>query len=296
MVDKLVDQYLNFLVVERGLSQNTLASYSRDLIRYISYLRQHDIIRIEKTNCFHVSDFLSHLKRKGLSAKSRARNLVSIKGFYRFLIKEGLLSENPTSRIHPVKIPRRLPHILSVEEVDRLLIEPNPSEPLETRDTAMLELLYATGLRVSELVGIRLNDVNLKIGYLKTLGKGSKERMVPVGNAARERIEQYLFTNRHRFLKGKESIYLFVGRSGKRLTRQWFWKIIRKYAKRAGITKRITPHSLRHSFASHLLERGADLRSVQMMLGHSDISSTQIYTHVTRERLKAIHHQYHPRG
>lgn len=296
MVDKLVDQYLNFLVVERGLSQNTLASYSRDLIRYISYLRQHDTIRIEKTNWFHVSDFLSHLKKKGLSAKSRARNLVSIKGFYRFLIKEGLLSENPTSRIHPVKIPRRLPHILSLEEVGRLLIEPSPSEPLETRDAAMLELLYATGLRVSELVGIRLNDINLKIGYLKTLGKGSKERMVPVGNAARKRIEQYLFTNRHRLLRGKESTYLFVGRSGKRLTRQWFWKIIRKYAKRAGITKRITPHSLRHSFASHLLERGADLRSVQMMLGHSDISSTQIYTHVTRERLKAIHHQYHPRG
>jgi len=295
-MDQLLDQFLDFLIVERGLSKNTLDSYSRDLTRYIRYLKKEHVSHIKETNYLHISGFLSELKEMGLSVKSRARNLASIKGFYKFLIREGVISENPTTYIHSFKTQRRLPLVLNMEEIDRLLAEPDLSNTLEVRDSAMLELLYATGLRVSELVKIRLNDINLEAGYLRTLGKGSKERIVPIGRIAQNRIMKYLHSTRQGLLKEKQSIYLFISRSGKGLTRQGFWKVIKKYAKRAGISKRITPHSLRHSFASHLLERGADLRSVQMMLGHSDISSTQIYTHVARERLKDIHRQYHPRG
>lgn len=295
-MDQLLDQFLDFLIVERGLSKNTLDSYSRDLTRYIRYLKKEHVSHIKEANYLHISGFLSELKEMGLSVKSRARNLASIKGFYKFLIREGVISENPTTHIHSFKTQRRLPLVLNMEEIDRLLAEPDLSNTLEVRDSAMLELLYATGLRVSELVKIRLNDINLEAGYLRTLGKGSKERIVPIGRIAQNRIMKYLHSTRQGLLKEKQSIYLFISRSGKGLTRQGFWKVIKKYAKRAGISKRITPHSLRHSFASHLLERGADLRSVQMMLGHSDISSTQIYTHVARERLKDIHRQYHPRG
>lgn len=295
-MDHLLDQFLDFLIVERGLSKNTLDSYSRDLTRYIRYLKKEHVSHIKETNSLHISGFLSELKEVGLSVKSRARNLASIRGFYKFLIREGLILENPTTHIHSFKSQRRLPIVLNMEEVDRLLMEPDSSNTLEVRDSVMLELLYATGLRVSELVKIQLNDINLEAGHLKTLGKGSKERIVPIGSIAQNKIMKYLHSTRQGLLKGKQSVYLFINRSGKGLSRQGFWKVIKKYTKRAGISKRVTPHSLRHSFASHLLERGADLRSVQMMLGHSDISSTQIYTHVARERLKDIHRQYHPRG
>jgi integrase/recombinase XerD len=295
-MDHLLDHFLDFVVVEKGLSKNTIDSYSRDLSRYIRYLKQKDVFRIEETTHLHVREFLSELRKMGLSEGSRARNLASIKGFYRFLMREGLVSENPAKYIRALKIQKRLPTVLSSEEVDCLLMEPGSYDPIETRDAAMLELLYATGLRVSELVALRLNDINFEAGYLRTLGKGSKERIVPIGRAAQNKILKYLHSARQRLLKHKESVYLFVNRSGTKLSRQAFWKAIKKYTRRAGIAKRTTPHTLRHSFASHLLERGADLRSVQMMLGHSDISTTQIYTHVTREHLKRLHRQYHPRG
>ncbi len=295
-MDHLLDQFLDFLVVERGLSKNTIDSYSRDLSRYVRYLKQRHVSRIEETTRLHVREFLSELRKMSLSEGSRARNLASIKGFYRFLLREDLISESPAKYIRALKIQKRLPTVLTWEEVDGLLMEPGSHDPIEVRDAAMLELLYATGLRVSELVAVRLNDISFEAGYIRTLGKGSKERIVPIGRAAQNEILKYLHSARQRLLKHRESVYLFVNRSGTRLSRQAFWKAIKKYTKRAGIAKRITPHTLRHSFASHLLERGADLRSVQMMLGHSDISTTQVYTHVTREHLKRLHRQHHPRG
>jgi integrase/recombinase XerD len=241
-----------------------------------------------------IRDYLGNLTHE-LSKRSQARNVSAIKTFFRFLVSEGKMKENPARLVETPRIQQKLPDILSVDEVERLLLQPDVATPLGQRDRAMLELLYATGLRVSELVHLRLLDVNLEAGFVKTLGKGSKERMVPFGEKARQAIKTYLSDGRSALLKEGHPPYLFLNFRGKPLTRQGFWKIIKNHGIMAGIKKNIKPHGLRHSFASHLLEAGADLRSVQLMLGHADITTTQIYTHVTRERLKELHGTCHPR-
>ena len=295
-MEQLLDQFLNYLAVEKGLSLNTLDSYSRDLIKYLDFLTTKGIKDISETSDLTIISFIPILKKEGLANRSIARNLTAIKMFYKFLTEDHHIKSNPALNIETPRRESKLPHVLSIEEVDLLLQNPDKSTTLGLRDAAFLELLYATGLRVSEIVSLSLNDINLEAGYLIAYGKGSKERLIPIGEVAQNLIKEYLKKSRPTLLKNKQSQYLFTTRSSKPMTRQGFWKLIKKYALAAGIKKNITPHTLRHSFASHLLERGADLRSVQMMLGHVDISSTQIYTHVTTERLKKIHSQYHPRS
>jgi integrase/recombinase XerD len=264
--------------------------------KYLAFLRDRNIKDISETSDVTISLFLSSLKKASLSHRTIARNLSSIKMFYKYLAENKHIPGNPALTLDTPKGAVTLPHVLSIDEVDLLLQQPDRSKPHGLRDAALLELLYATGLRVSELVGLRLNDLNLEAGYLIAFGKGSKERLVPIGEVAQNVISEYLHRARSRLLGTNRSSFIFTARKGKPLTRQGFWKIIKKYSQTAGILKNITPHTLRHSFASHLLERGADLRSVQIMLGHADISTTQIYTHVTSERLKKIHTQFHPRA
>ena len=291
-----LDRFLHYLIVEKGLSKNTIEAYSHGLNRFLNYLRGKGTEEVREISKLDIREFLLFLKRKGLSSKTLARNLVSIRVFLRFLTEESILSANPAEEIESPKTAKTLPEILSLEEVETLLEQPDPQIPQGMRDRAMLEMLYATGMRVSELTRLQVNHVHLDAGYVLVYGKGSKERIVPIGNEAIEWARRYMGETRERLLKKRESPFLFVNRSGKPMSRQYFWKSIKAYGRRAGIRKRITPHLLRHSFASHLLERGADLRSVQLMLGHVDISTTQIYTHVTGERLKKIHQRYHPRG
>ncbi len=291
--DLLADQFIQHLRVERGLSKNTIEAYSRDLKRFLQFLEQKHLSPLRVTQD-HVTAYMVSLEGD-LSIRSAARNLSAIKMFFRFLVSDERIAQSPVRLLNTPKIPQKLPEVLTHEEVDLLLSKPDPSVPKGQRDRAMLELLYATGLRVSELIGLTVTGVNLEAGYVRTLGKGAKERMVPMGAKALEALKDYLEEGRIGFLKGKTSGFLFLNNRGGPLTRQGFWKIIKQYGLAAGIRKKITPHSLRHSFASHLLEFGADLRSVQVMLGHADISTTQIYTHVTRERLKQIHERHHPR-
>jgi integrase/recombinase XerD len=295
-LDELADQFINYLVVEKGLSKNTISSYSADLSLYLDFLKANGISRIVDSDTALVLNHLILLRNGGLGPRSRARHLVTIRGFYRFLLQEKLMKTNPAKMVDLPKTGRKLPGVLNVEEVTVLLNAPDPSKPLGLRDGAMLELLYAAGLRVSELVSVGLVDINLEACFVRVLGKGSKERVVPIGQTARERVSVYITSARPVLLKGRPCPHLFVTRLAKPMTRQGFWKILKQAARKAGIPRNITPHTLRHSFASHLLERGADLRSVQVMLGHVDISTTQIYTHVAPEQLKAVHTQYHPRG
>ncbi len=291
--DLLLDAFIAHLKVERGLAGNTVRGYSRDLLRFLTFLETLDRAPEEATR-EDVSAFVGSL-RGGLSARSAARNLSAVRMFFRFLVAEGKIRTSPARLVEAPKLPRRLPEILSPEDVDRLLVQPDSSRPAGSRDRAMLELLYATGLRVSELTGLKLQNVNLEAGFVRMMGKGSKERVVPMGDKARGALQAFLAEGRPALLGNRTSSYLFVNARGRPLTRQGFWKIIKRYGRSAGIRGSITPHGLRHAFASHLLEGGADLRSVQIMLGHEDISTTQIYTHVTRERLKRIHEKHHPR-
>jgi integrase/recombinase XerD len=291
-----LDRFLNYLIVEKGLSKNTIEAYSHGLNRFLNYLRRKGMEEVREISKLDIREFLLFLKKKGLSSKTLARNLVSIRVFMRFLTEESILSANPAEEIESPKTAKTLPEILSLEEVETLLEQPDTQIPQGMRDRAMLEMLYATGMRVSELTQLQVNNVHLEAGYVLIYGKGSKERIVPIGNEAMKWARRYMGETRERLLKKRESPFLFVNRSGKPMSRQHFWKSIKAYGRRAGIRKRIAPHLIRHSFASHLLERGADLRSVQLMLGHVDISTTQIYTHVTGERLKKIHQRYHPRG
>jgi len=295
-LDTLADQYLNYLLIEKGLSAKTLDSYGSDMAMYLSFLEENKIINISDADTPVILKHLISMRDAGLGARSRARHLVTIRGFYRFLVQEKILKHDPTRLIDLPKSGLKLPDVLSVEEVRLLLSTPDVKIPAGSRDTAMIELLYAAGLRVSELINLKLQDVNLEAGFVRVFGKGSKERVVPIGLFAKQRIDDYLKTARPLILKNIPSRYLFVARAGKPMTRQGFWKLIKRYALKAGFNKKITPHSLRHSFASHLLEGGADLRAVQLMLGHVDISTTQIYTHVAREHLKKIHEKFHPRG
>ena len=304
----LVDEFVNYLTIEKGHSQNTIESYQRDILKFLNFIFPHpsplegegqgeggigDFNKVEQKG---IIDYLMYLRDMNFSSASVARHLVSIKVFYKFLNGEGFISINPTENIESPRLLRKLPDFLTIEEVDKLLAQPDPNKNLGVRDIAMFEVLYATGLRVSELISLKINDINLERGYIITFGKGSKERVVPIGKSAQDKLKRYLEESRHSLVKGKGGDELFVNRFGGKMTRQGFWKIIKRYALLADIKKNISPHTLRHSFATHLLERGADLRSVQQMLGHADISTTQIYTHVVRERLKEIYDKHHPRA
>ena len=291
-----LDHYLNYLAVERGLANNTLDAYGRDLARYLDYLESQKIEALENISAAVVLRFLSHLKNAGLSPRSRARALAALRTFHKFLVREKITKDNPTDQVVSPKSLTALPHTLAPLDVESLLSSPKGDSALAWRDRAMLEIIYATGLRVSELVSLKLSDLQMDVGYLTAFGKRSKQRIVPLGETAIAALQEYLQNGRPGLEKQKGSHFLFLNRSGEGLTRQGFWKIIKRRALEAGISQSITPHTMRHSFATHLLENGADLRSVQAMLGHADISTTQIYTHVTRERLRKMHAEHHPRG
>ena len=286
--------FLDYLSIERGLSPNTIQSYRRDLEKLQYFLREK--YSIEKACEKDIAEFIKYLGKLNLSSRSIARCLSAIKSFYKFLILEGVIKVNPTSNFSSPKIWLSLPRYLSFEEVEKLLSLPDESSEIGLRDKAILETMYATGLRVSELITLKLENLNLEHGYLKCAGKGGKERIVPLGEIANQKIKSYLKFSRDKLLKGEKSEFLFVNYRGKKLTRQGLWKIIKSYATKIGLRSKITPHILRHSFATHLLEKGADLRSVQLMLGHSQITTTQIYTHITRERLRRLYEKYHPRA
>jgi integrase/recombinase XerD len=295
-LDTLVDQFLNYLIFEKGLSEKTIESYSSDLSRYLNFLRQNGVKDIASAETPLILKHLIALRKSGLGSRSCARHLITLRGFYRFLAQEKIIAYDPAKLIDLPKSGLKLPDVLSVPEVELLLNIPDMNQPIGKRNAAMLELLYAAGLRVSELVNLKFLDVNLEACFVRVLGKGSKERIVPFGLFAKNKMDDYITNARPLLLKNGISQFLFVARKGHPMTRQGFWKLLKQYAKQAGIKKKITPHSFRHSFASHLLEGGADLRTVQVMLGHVDISSTQIYTHVARDHLRMIHEKYHPRG
>jgi len=297
MLGHEIEDYTHYLRIERGLSDNTIESYRRDLLQYHHFLKKSLHIKTWKqVTRKEIMKFLYFLKDDGKSTATIARAISTIKSFHQFLVRDKVVSEDPSFHIEAPRKERRLPEILSSKEIEAL-INIEGEEPLALRNKAMLELLYATGLRVSELIQLQVSDLHLMMGFVRCLGKGDKERIVPLGDLATEALETYLSKGRPKLIKNNsDSNILFLNHHGRPLTRQGCWKIIKTIAKRAHIDKRITPHMLRHSFATHLLENGADLRAVQEMLGHSDISTTQIYTHVTRTRLKDIYDSYHPRA
>ncbi len=295
ILDPLAERYLSHLRVEGGLSVNTVEAYRRDLSKFHSYLHRAGVVPLGPLTTETLTGFLRSLHEARLSRASSVRCLSAIRGWLRFLMRERMIDENPTIGLAPISRGVRLPKTLSQEDVTALLDLATGPTPEDLRDRAMLELLYATGLRVSELVMAEVALVNLDVGYLRVTGKGAKQRLVPMGEGARQLLQQYVAEARPRLLKQRSSRYVFVSRRGGPLTRQAFWKLLRRRAQRAGITQVISPHMLRHSFATHLLEGGADLRSVQVMLGHANIATTQIYTHVERGRLKRVHNKYFPR-
>ncbi len=286
--------HLDYLAVEKGLAKNSLSSYATDLRRFGEWLAEHSM-ETDSVQRQHIVRYFQSLRAAGISARSIARALAAIRGLFRFLVAERHLKHDPTENLDNPKLWATLPKSLQPEEVEALLQAPDRTSPEGLRDAAMLELLYATGLRVSELIRVKVEDVVLDAGFLRTIGKGSKERIVPFGDTAREAIVAYLERGRPHFNR-RNDIHLFLSNRGRPMSRQSFWMKIIKYARQAGFTSRISPHVLRHSFATHLLENGADLRSVQLMLGHSDISTTQIYTHVSRARLQKMYDQFHPRA
>ncbi|MCA9809150.1 MAG: site-specific tyrosine recombinase XerD, partial [Candidatus Dadabacteria bacterium] len=277
-MDDLLDSFLSYLVVEKGLSENTLESYGRDLKKFLLFIKSRGITSAREIKYGDILDFMTRSREEGLNATTIVRSMVSVKQFFKYLLSEKVLSEDPTAHIKTPKMKKAIPGVISLDDVESILGAPDESTPEGLRDAAMLEMLYATGIRVSELIGLKLNDVNFELGFVVVYGKGSKERVVPIGDKAREKLLSYLRDSRPALLKGREAKALFVTRRGAGMTRQGFWKIIKAQALKAGVTKKISPHTLRHSFATHLLERGADLRTIQVMLGHSDISTTQIYT------------------
>ncbi len=291
-----VEEFINYLAVERGLANNTLLAYRRDLKKYSAYLAKKNIKDIKMIRREHVTDFMYDQKKKGLSSTSICRGLAAIKMFHRFLVRERFLDQDPTHLVDTPQIWKKIPSVLSSSEVEAMINAAKGKGWQPVRDKAILELFYASGMRVSELLHLKVDDINLELGYVRCMGKGSKERIIPVGRRACEAVGKYCQTARKRLAKDKTVNFLFLSRLGKMISRQSIWKIIKNCAQKAHIKTEIKPHTLRHSFATHLLERGADLRSVQEMLGHSDISTTQIYTHVDKERLKTIHKQFHPRG
>ncbi len=295
-MQKLHDSFLSYLAVEKGLSTNTLESYGRDLSKLFAFLDKQGVNDIDGVGIAELRSYIAHLSKQGFSARSIARSVVSIRQFFKFLLAREIIKDDPSALLESPKMSKSIPSVISLDEVELILGAPSDAKPEGIRDRAMLEMLYATGIRVTELISIRLNDVNFEHGFVIVYGKGSKERIVPIGEHSRESLGTYLKSARQSLLKQKESQYLFVTRRADKMTRQGFWKIIKNYALVAGVHKKISPHTLRHSFATHLLERGADLRTIQLMLGHSDISTTEIYTHVETERLKEVHKKHHPRS
>lgn len=297
MLDRLKD-FIHFMVVEKGLSKNTIVSYERDLKSYLTYMvKVEQIQSLNEITRIHIVHFLHHLKQQGKSAKTLARHVASIRSFHQFLLREKVTENDPSVHIETPQTERSLPKVLSLTEVEALLDAPSEKGPLPLRDKAMLELLYATGIRVSELINLNLEDLHLTMGFVRCIGKGNKERIIPIGKTATVVLEEYIKDGRPKLSsKQRQTEALFLNHHGNRLTRQGFWKILKGLAKKANIEKELTPHTLRHSFATHLLENGADLRAVQEMLGHADISTTQIYTHVTKTRLKDVYAKHHPRA
>lgn len=284
-------EFTDFLMVERGLSEHTLSAYNNDLRQYIEFLRANDIDHFTRTTRLTITSFVKELRERGLASTSIARKIAAIKSFYQYLQRERLIDRDPSADIERPKLGRYLPKVLNQNEVTKLV-----EQPTDLRDRAILELLYGGGLRVSELIRVNVQDINLTTGYVRCLGKGSKERLVPVNQAAIKAIAGYLEQVRPEVLLREQERALFLNYAGRRLTRQGIWKVVKEAAKEAGIAKEITPHTLRHSFATHLIENGADLRSVQEMLGHADISTTQLYTHVTKRRLKEVYSAAHRRA
>ncbi len=292
---QVIDRFLDAIWMERGLSENTLGAYRADLLALNQRLTGQgvDLVAASKSD---ILDYISWRVDGGAKPRSTARQLSSFRRFFRYLLREGAISDDPTAQIAMPKIGRALPQSLTEEEVDALLGAPNVSESLGHRDRAMLELLYATGVRVSELINLKMSQVNLNQGVLRIVGKGDRERLIPLGDEAQDWLKEFIDGPRVEILLERQSEYLFPTRRGDHMTRQAFWHIIKRYAKKAGVRKKLSPHTVRHAFATHLLNNGADLRVVQLLLGHSDVSTTQIYTHVARERLKDMHARHHPRG
>ena len=293
----LLDEFSDSLWLEDGLSRNTLESYRRDLNKFAAWLEQQRSVPIMETTHADIQGFLAHLyTQQKAKATSTGRAISSLKRLFRYLLRQNKISVDPTLQIAPPKLPRSLPKSLTEQDVETLLNAPDVLTPLGMRDRSMLEVLYATGLRVSELVTLTVAQVSLDMGVVRVMGKGSKERLVPLGEEALDWIRRYLAESRPVLLTGKLSDAMFVTQRAEAMTRQMFWYLIKKHARHCGLNKSLSPHTLRHAFATHLLNHGADLRVVQMLLGHADISTTQIYTHVARERLKQLHAQHHPRG
>ncbi len=291
-----MESFSHYLAVEKGLAQNTLESYRRDLKKFFSFLHKEKKTNPSTINRDVISRYLLELKQSGHAASTISRNIASIRSFYNFLVQDGLVEDNPAQQLETPRIEKKLPRVLSTKEVDRLLCQPKVGDHNGLRDKAMLELLYASGIRVSELVLLNVGDFNPEVGYLRCCGKGMKERIVPIGSVSINFVQEYIQTCRSKLIKKNDEKALFVNHHGRRLTRQGFWKILKKYAQKSKISGEITPHTLRHSFATHLLENGADLRSVQEMLGHSDISTTQIYTQITRRKIREVYDKTHPRA
>lgn len=295
-LDHEVREFIHFIKVEKGLSANTVDSYSRDLKQYTNELKANKIDSLKEVDSYMVQDYLYSLKQQGKSAATRARILTTLRSLHQFLYRENWTTTDPTALIESPKQEKKLPDYLTVEEVDRLLSLPDMSTALGLRNKAMLEVLYASGMRVTELVTLEEDQLHLTMGFIRVIGKGNKERIVPLGKQANAAMNAYLESGRQQLLKKNRHTYLFVNHYGKPLTRQGFWKILKQLTGEAQVMKSFSPHTLRHSFATHLLENGADLRSVQEMLGHADISTTQIYTHVTKTRMKDVYSKYHPRA
>lgn len=292
-----IDLFIDYLRIEKGLAANTLDAYSRDLSRYLASLEERGCHSdIDSVDQGAILAFLGALKEQGLSPRSRARTLSTIRSLHRFLLRESYTSADRSELISAPRTLKALPDLLSLKEVERLLAAPAGDDAMARRDRAMLETIYATGMRVSELVGLKLSDLKLDIGCLNAMGKGGKQRLIPLGQVALDLLDDYLHYGREDLLKGKPCDAVFVSSRGTAMSRQGFWKKLKQHALRADIYKNIYPHMLRHSFATHLLENGADLRTVQTLLGHADITTTQIYTHVLQERLRSVHERYHPRG
>lgn len=291
-----VDKFINYLAVDRGLAHNTLEAYGRDLKQYQTFLNQRNLSDISKSCQNTILEYLENLKEEGKAVSTISRNIAALKAFFQYMVREKYIVTDPAEKVDAPKMEKRLPKTLTVSEVEELLKQPDSRTVAGMRDKAMLELLYATGIRVSELIALNVSDANLDMGLLKCYGKYGKERLVPLGSLAVKAVHEFLQRSRIKVIRSYEEEALFLNHHGRRLTRQGFWKIIKKYAMQANIHKEITPHILRHSFAAHLLENGADLRSVQEMLGHADISTTQIYTYVAHNPLKEVYKNTHPRA